>query len=168
MATLVERISEDLGILLDEAFTHYNKFLEISIQERDLLINRDYQALQQIVISKEKIVTEIARLEEKKGQILYELSKLLGKDVSKYPLGRLLELLPEAHVKGLREKAERLSIVIQSLRGENERTLRFLYRSLHILGILFERIKETLLPRETYNVLSFKNHSTSLFLSTTA
>ncbi len=124
------------------------EYLKLLDEERTLLFTHDLMAYRGLLEKKEALGEVICRLEEKREDIIREISKIMEIPVSELGSRRLLEL-----VEG--EERDQLEFLITSIKATasrikdlNEQLSIKIKRISYVISLLFERLRENLRPQE--------------------
>lgn len=125
MASLVD----DLITVLKDEERMYRRFIEYGEQKRQILIDADVPALEQLTSLEQTSSDELLSLSNKQVQILKDIANVLGRTEEKMTVTRLIEYLagqPDIQAKLRRARDELLDAAgqMQVLNRQNEALLK--------------------------------------------
>ncbi|MFN3533821.1 MAG: hypothetical protein ACK4WB_00345 [Desulfatiglandales bacterium] len=126
------------------------EYLRLLDLERTLILTHDLMAYRGLLEKKESLGDLIGRLEEKRKDIIHEISKITEIPVSELHSRRLLELLD-------REERDEMEFLITSIKATASRIKDLdeqlsikIKRISYVISLLFERLRENLRPQEYF------------------
>ena len=125
MASLVE----ELVTVLNEEEQMYRRFIEYGEKKRQILIDADVPALEQLTSLEQTSSDELLSLSNRQIQVLKDIATVIGKTEEKMTVTRLIDYLesqPDIQTK-LREARDRLldaAVQVQGLNKQNEALLK--------------------------------------------
>ena len=116
MAGMMDQLVEVLG----EQTERYKELLGLALEKRDIIINNDIEALQQINHLENLVISQNQKLEKKRVSLVADMALVLNQKEDDLTLTKLIELMDgQAEQAALTEARDKIKEVIDELKENN-------------------------------------------------
>jgi flagellar biosynthesis/type III secretory pathway chaperone len=141
---------ENLESLLVGQFRSLQKLIEITRQEREVLLGADSAALLKVVDEKEAMLDQLALIEDNRRMLVDHLALLLGVRAADLTLYALLPHLPAGRAETLRRLSEGITTLADQARDLNYGSQALAYSRLDWAKAMQGFLIEAIQPDQSY------------------
>lgn len=116
----IEHQFEQLIEILEEMNRVYEGMLKLSVKKKDIIVQGKVSELEKIVKTEQTLVIEAGKLENKREEIITEISKEIGINTAEVTIKQLEKRSGKRHAKNLKECRNKLVKTLDELKSQNE------------------------------------------------
>ncbi len=139
-ADMIRQKTSQLLSVLDKDIEHIEQTLYRLDELRSLVIKRDAKSLEVLLENIQVDADGYAQTEAQRHQLRCEIAELLGRDVNRFRLGELAEILGEPSATPLMKKRQTLRQLAEKLITEHKATAMLLAECARFNGELLSRL----------------------------
>lgn len=134
---------EALVYILTEQVKEYRSLIELARKKQEALIGNDIKELDKLNKEEQSIIIGVAKLENKRLEIIRSLSEVFGSDISSYTLKEMAELAPEPFQGQLNNVYQELNEVVENLSKINQGNSSLIEQALKIVNFTISTIAQS-------------------------
>lgn len=165
---MTDSLTQFIGTL-DQTQTLYHDLLLIIQQERDLVIRSKVEQLSVLLVEKQDVLAQLARLEQQRTQQLKNIAEELHLPIQQISLSRMAEQVPTPYDVQIQERRAALRHIVGAIAKANEENQSLMKHCLNLVQGSLRFFQHWINPSSVYGATGNINggHKSGRLLSGT-